>query len=239
VESQAGTNGVWKKEYSLKPMNVREQAYIQKTRSGNVYFAILPLNAVFDPNSGNLVLAMGQDGALVRKSDGTWLGVAVGPYTHRSLEAAGFGGMLVLLQGEIVLAVIAVLIAFSILSVRAHPRRFDWLRLLGSLILWGAVAGIFSPALANGSYVQLIVVTGLLAAGLWSLGWVIADAIRLGRRSLAVAGLALAAGILYLIPYLLWGYGILPEYYTAALVGTILAAAIALLAPVKKKEQVA
>jgi hypothetical protein len=57
----------------------------------------------------------------------------------------------------------------------------------------------------------------------------------MGRRSLVLAGLALAAGIVYLIPYFLWGYRILPEYYQAALAGTILAAAITLLTPLKKK----
>jgi hypothetical protein len=237
VESQAGTNGVWKKEYNLKPLNVREQAYIQKTRSGNIYFANLPLNTVFDPNSGNLVLAMGQDGVLVRKPDGSWLAVAVGPYTPLSLEAAGFGGMLVLLQGEIVLAGIIASIVFSALSIRIRRRRFDWLRLLVGLILWGTVAGIFKPVLMNGPYAQLFVISGLLASGLWALSWAIANAIRLGRRSLTLAGLGLAAGVVYLAPYFLWGYGLIPEYDTAALAGVILAAVITLLAAVKKKDR--
>jgi hypothetical protein len=235
IQSQSQPGGSWKVEYSLKPPNEREKDYIQKTIGGSILFSPEPSGLIFDPVSGNLVLAMGFDGALVRKPDGSWLAVPVGPYAPRSLEAAGFGGMMVLLQGEIVLAGIAMLIVFSTLSVRVRGRRFDWLRLLGSLLLWGIVAGILTPALMNGPYGQLFVGAGLLASGLWSFGWAIADAIRMGRRSLVLAGLALAAGIVYLIPYFLWGYRILPEYYQAALAGTILAGAITLLTPLKKK----
>jgi hypothetical protein len=239
IQSQSEPGGPWKLEYSLKPPNEREKDYIQKTVGGSILFSPEPSGLIFDPTSGNLVLAMGFDGVLVRKPDGSWLEVSVGPYVAHSLETDGLGGILVLLDGELFTAGIVTLIVFSVLGMRVRRRKLDWLGLAGSLILGAGAVAICAPGLDSpDSEIQIVFVGGLLLAGLWALAWAIVAAIRTGWRSLVLIGLALVAGIIFLIPYFLWGYRILPEYYQAALAGTILAATVTLLAPLKKKESV-
>jgi hypothetical protein len=225
VERSQDGGSTWMKETSLQTLNQREKAYVEKTRSGPLVFSSRPLAAQFDPGSGNLVLAMGYDGVLVRKSDGTWTQEAVGGYVPRTLERDGLGGVLVLVFGEIVLAGITLLLVFSTLSIRVRARKFDWIRLILSILLWIGAALVFPPALTNGSYGGLFVAFVLLAAGVWALGWAIADGFRLKSLALRPAGWAVVAGAVFLLPYLGWGAGWLAEYYTAAVAGLILAAA--------------
>jgi hypothetical protein len=171
VESQSLPSGIWKKEYSITPPSFREQAYLQKTRTGNIYFEKQPSSAVFDPKSRNLVLAMGQDGVLVRQVNGGWQAVAVGPYEPHSLESAGLGGVLVLLEGELLLAGIAALTVFSILSICGRRRKLDWLRLVFSLIFLVGAAGCAQALDSGNSEYQFVFIAGLFVAGLWATGW--------------------------------------------------------------------
>ncbi len=230
IERSEDSGSTWKSEYPLRPFNQRELAYIEKTRSGSLVFPARPLAAQIDPGSGNLVLAMGYEGALVRKTDGAWTAVAIGGYRPRSLETDGLSGILTLLIGEILLAGITALLVFSVLCVRARPRKFDWIRLVLGILAWAGLGFLFPPALTNGAYVAGIVITGLLIAGVWALAWAIVDAIRLRQRALRPAGWALLTGILFFLPYLVWGIGLLPEYYTAAGLAFGLALVLAFLA---------
>ena len=77
IERSGDGGQSWAKEIDLNGDNARV-SYQQKT--GQLYYAqpMGPISAVIDQPTGNVVAAMGYEGALVRTPEGVWRWVAVG-----------------------------------------------------------------------------------------------------------------------------------------------------------------
>ncbi len=183
-----------------------------------------PLDALEDPTTGNVILAMGREGVLVGSTDGQWHRVAVGRYRYVPLDTVS--QIAFLLQGEIWLAASVALLAFAAWSSRL---RSPWA--LGLIVLvglaWCGVAVVTRPATASGYlsvfafFPALILVLAALPLAVWQ-GW---RGFRASpARPLAAVPVALAGGLLYLAPFALWGYGIIARYGQALGVAVLLVA---------------
>ena len=86
-------------------------------------------DALYDEASGNLVVAMGQDGILARTPDGTWHWITVGPYYRETFDH--LGPILLLLSVEIAIGLaIAVLLSYSGLILKTSRRRWIFITIL-------------------------------------------------------------------------------------------------------------
>ena len=199
-----------------------EEAYVRKTRQGNLDFRIPPLAALVDPASGNLVLAMGLEGAMVVRLDGSWEWAAVGENRHGALKAAGPAGYLTLLAGELILALLAGLIWLG--SSGLARTRKSW-RVV-SVLAWLALAGTafaLHPEIANQAYTGIVPALGLIVTGVLALALLIGAAVNLKLTALRRLPLALLAAVLVALPYLLWALGVLPNYwYSLALAAAVM-----------------
>jgi len=222
VERSTDGGQTWTEEVHIVPLSEAEKAYLRKQLPGNILFEPLPLDAVIDPASGNLVLAMGHQGVYIRKPDGQWLWVAVGEYQHNPLAQAGLRAYSDLLGDVAWLALAAGLLTWSTLLLRFVPRRW-WRILLLALgwVAWGVTVLVFPPALTEGSYVYSISSMGIVASIILAILTVLLISLpvpRLTRATLLRIGLlGLAAGILFILPYGFWVAGIVPAYSLATL----------------------
>ena len=191
-----------------------EEAYVRKTRQGNLDYRDPPLAALVDPASGNLVLAMGLEGVLVVRLDGSWEWAAVGENRHGALKAVGPSGYLTLLAGELILALLAGLI-WQGSSGLARTRK-SW-RVV-SVLAWLALAGTaftLHPEFANQAYTGIVPALGLIVTGVLALAMLIGAAVNLKLKALRRLPIALLAAVLVALPYLLWALGVLPNYWLA------------------------
>lgn len=222
VERSMDDAQTWQAVAGLAPVGEVEEAYIRKMRGSNLMFDVPPLDALLDPASGNLVLAMGQQGVLVVRPDGTSQWASVAFYRRESLRGAGAQGYFTLLTGELVLAGLAGLICTGTLALARRRRAWLVVSVLAWLTLF--VTGLaLHPSVANASYVGIIPVAGLLVTGIWALVFTVGAAAALKSGLLARLPVALLGALLLFLPYVLWGMGVLPSYWMAQALAGILA----------------
>jgi hypothetical protein len=132
----------------------------------------------------------------------------------------------VLHQGEIWLAASVALLVFAAWASRLRsPWALGLVVLLG--LAWCGVAVVFRPATLSGYmsvfafFPALILALAALPLAVWQ-GW---RGFRASpTRPLGAAGVALTIGALYLVPFVLWGYGIIARYDQALGVAMLLVA---------------
>lgn len=120
VELSTDGGAKWIKEYLNSQISEAEWQYIRMTGSGSSMLENGIFNAVLDPSTGNLVLAMGHEGILVRAPSGAYIWVDVGQYRHRSLARAGAEGFIALLILPFLFSLLA-----SFLAMRAWALKRD------------------------------------------------------------------------------------------------------------------
>jgi hypothetical protein len=191
-----------------------------------------PLDALFDQESGNLIVAMGHEGLLVRTPNGAWHWIGLGPYVREDMRRVD--QVWALLWGESVLALeLAALVTGTLALLLRRPR--VWGIVLG-VIAWAVwiAAVILSPAMNASTYIEFPATIALIGAGLIALGWAIGSLVMTGRKAPGrlraaappLALTALAGAVLFLLPYVLWVVGSVPRYSTAVVFGLLLAAAV-------------
>ena len=214
VERSVDGGSTWSTEFSSSAMNEQEEVYMRMTRSGNLSFNQGPYAAVIDPVSGNLVLAMGLDGALVRDASGKYTWAAVGPYQHDSLKQAGVTGVILLIQNQIWLALLAALGWLFTRAARLLNKARVWV-ILGWVGL-GFTSFLAAPQVASDGYLGIASIIALFFMTAATLVALLVAAIRLKGTVLGLFGRALpqmvALGLACLLPYVLWGVGVLPGY---------------------------
>ncbi len=120
----------WQEEITFGNTEAR-YAYYERFRPEAYLSSPGPFDAFYHEPSGNLVIAMGQDGVLTRTPDGTWHWVAVGPYYREEFNQ--LGSILRLLTGEILLGLlVGVSIASGMVALR-NPRSF-WVAVISILV---------------------------------------------------------------------------------------------------------
>jgi hypothetical protein len=221
--SQDG-GGTWHSIFTFAPLTEPDQTYVKLTLPGNLAFGDPPYAAMFDSTSGNLVVAMGLDGVLVRRASGDWTWVSVGPYRHDSLSQDGIAGLLALLFYQIFLAILVGLgwIFTRSASLMNAPRVWTILGWIGLAALSLLVVPDFvtSTYLATGTWIALAFMS---IASLIAL--LVAIFNLKGRFFRMLPGGLLQAALLAaacLLPYALWGMHILPVYTYAFIASTIL-----------------
>ncbi len=227
IERSDDGGGSWQLAYRSPAFHDSERAYYEKTSSADDSYADIPIDAIYDAPTGNVIFSMGHQGVLVRTASGAWQWAAVGPYQRRALEQGGLQAYFILLQGELALAAGAALLMFSSLAL---PRLKKKWYLVGKLIIgwlvFGFAAVVIPPAITNGTYINLLSYFALLAAVIWAFLSAMIDAILLFRTTRPALGrtalFALWAAPAYFLPYLLWSANVLPYYYLAVLLAAIL-----------------
>jgi hypothetical protein len=220
----------WETVFTPQPLSEAEDAYLRKTMPTNIYYQPGPLDGVIDPQSGNLVAAMGLEGVLIVPPSGAPEWAAVSTYRHASLKSVGWVGYATLLYNEFGLAIAGALAWLATASLRL--RRATWqvvLTVLGLIILAGAGFAL-TPDLANASYTAMFSMLALLLALLWNLGLVITAGLRQRKRPMRpfVRRLLFVplAVVLLLLPYVAWALGLLPFYWIAQLAAAALLVAL-------------
>lgn len=200
----------WAAVPGIHHMSQPEIAWLEQTRS--VYYRPGPQGVVSDPKSGNLVFAMGLEGALVRTGEGEWIPVSVGDYELVNLTPDRIPG---LLKYEILLAVVYALLLLITGGTFSSSSLFQkiWLSLV-----WGAwmiLLLIFQPALTTGYDLMLINVGVIFLAAsaiiLLTL-YLIRTWESFKSRWIQSAGITLIGLIVFLTPYVMWALNLIPDY---------------------------
>lgn len=229
IELTEDAGATWR---TVRPAQATSEAILAATRRQVSSWAEVrptPMSAVIDGSTGNAIFAMGHAGVLVHGADGAWLEVAVGGY--RPIAVAGAFDLLRLLVGEMLLALGFALGGFVTLATRAFDKRKAlWIAAL--VVAWAVfalVAFAFPPALALG-YGESLSYLALAALGvILVIMAAIAIAVLLRRERPALGRtvlVCLGAGLLFLLPYVLWAVDALPRYLAASIFGSLLGAAV-------------
>lgn len=228
IERSQDGGATWSVDLQLAPISEPQRAYVQKVNDQNAEYGQGPFSAVEDPNTGNIVFAMGHEGVLLREPSGEYRWVGIEEYNSTVLQAMPPGGQFTLLGGELFLTVAAMMMAFSTLAVALHRRWWRILKVIIGWLIWSFSLFVMPPAISSGPYTQALYVLAILGALVWGLLCVIDDLIGFARAHrwppknaylyAAVVGLA------YFAPLLLWSFELLPHYQSAVLISFILAA---------------
>ncbi len=217
VERSADGGKTWITEYTSSATSEQEEAYVKMTLAGNLSFRQGPYAALVDPATGNLVLAMGLDGILVRSIDGKYTWAAVGPYQHDSLKQAGVMGIAALLQNLIWVALLVALGWLFTRAVRQLGRGKVWV-ILGWIGL-GVTSFVAAPQVASDSYMGIASIIALFFMSAATVIALLVASVRLQGEFFPVLRRALPQmvilGLACLLPYVLWGAGVLPSYVVA------------------------
>jgi hypothetical protein len=128
ISSSEDSGKTWKRVVDLAGREARDAYYVHSRP--NSWSISGPSDALIHDSTGNLVVAMGQDGVLVRTSDAQWRWVSVGPYRHEELNR--IDQIWTLIYGEFWLSVLFALLLVSMLVLGWRCDRFAcspfWLR---------------------------------------------------------------------------------------------------------------
>jgi hypothetical protein len=224
---ESSSDGIqWQVAYQLAPMTEADNAYYQKVLTGSSIMRETPLGGIVDAQHGSVIFAMGHEGVLVRRSSGDWTWVGVGSY--RKIEVPPLSFMATVLEGEIVLAVALI---FLILSFGAFIRRRHWIwtaLIWTGWVGWGLLPMIFPPALST-LYMASFTILGVYVIAVLAFLMSVIGGTMLVRDSTPtfwkLLGVALVGGLLYFLPYGLWAFNLLPQYYVAESLAFVLGCA--------------
>src|SRR5690606_31701861 len=226
IERSADGGETWVREVDLRGSEARSAFQAQAGNSSTIAIPG-PLDLIVDAETGNVVAAMGHDGVLTRTPDGEWHRVAVGPYEPAEIDTAG--KVLFLLRGEAMLAGALVLLGMATFAVLIERR--NWLAFLppaGGWLAWLAALAM-QPALALSprNYGTVLIYGAIALSAVLSALSLAITGVRAYRqhggwgRALVAA---LIAGLLFLLPYVLWALGGVPRYLLATSFAMLLAA---------------
>jgi hypothetical protein len=218
----------WQEELRLRKEPEAMQAYYHKRYDGPFEICAIPFDAAFDPVSGNLILAMGHSGVLVRQANGSFAYAGVGIYFH---EEPGIRQVFMMLfPGEVLLA--AVLGGLVVVFLWLRGRRFSFRHVLGGIAGLGWLFGMLLPPALTQIYGYALVMLALTAAGILLLPLVIDISIRTSLQSKRLLFqylmILLVSFVLFLLPFLAWGINLIPNYRLAQVFALALVAGWAL-----------
>jgi hypothetical protein len=176
-------------------------------------------------HGGNVVVAMGREGVLVRPASGAWQWVSVGPYAVTELNRVD--RVVALLSDELRLALVFGLLMFITIIRDRRGAKWSGLFLALAWIASVALCFILKPGYQSwrptlmGVISPTTYITGAIALLMAAVQ--VRRAWRDRRRAIGVAALfALAAAIGFALPFILWTQGVMPFYSTATFVALAL-----------------
>lgn len=237
IERSEDGGATWQQVY-VRASSPADETYYERMYP-NYTFHPGPLDAIADPQTGNIIFTMGAEGMLVRTPDDTWTWVEVG--LARRAEVRRGEGLWLILQGELLLAAGFGLLAIMTLLARWRRglARKSFLALYW--LLWGANVALM-PELRTGygaTFDMMLMSAGCIYL-LIHIGIELAMTIpkqatirEVGR--VALTGLAGAA--VFLMPYILWVLAIVPWYGLAATLAVALGVGIIISMGRKTKQE--
>jgi len=232
IERSVDRGQIWSLDYDLSELNkdIRNVYHYGqfKQTSGDISIFLGPLDAKFDQNTGNLVVAMGWDGILVRTPDSKWHWVTVGPYHIENLNQPQAIFPL-LASNEIWLAFL--LIPLSIATLLYSIQRVT-LGLIGAIALGWAfwfVSVIWPPMIRPSTSIWGIGFFGIILfplTGLYAIPFALyaLKHIRGNQATLILVFISIITPFLFLLPFVLWTQGTIGNYRMATLFAIALAA---------------
>jgi hypothetical protein len=265
IERSTDGGASWTTAVALTGQDAR-MAYYAATRNGTTSGAG-PYDALVDPATGHVIVAMGHEGTLVRTAPGEWEWIAVGPYRYEPLRTPG--QILTLLQGELGLAISAGFVTVALAGwrgltagaqtrpdpdasgenpgARKHRGWLVWtLRILSVVSALGVVVAalIVRPATISG-YATIISFATVIAALAITLVLAAVMTVVMARESgpgkrrwlLGRLGWLVLPPALCLLPYVAWATGRLSTYTPAAWIAVTIATVIWIAAAVTGEAQ--
>jgi peptidoglycan/LPS O-acetylase OafA/YrhL len=220
IERSSDGGQTWQPDFNLGG----EEARI-RVLDDTFYWPLGPFDAVVQRSSGNVVVAMGREGVLVRTATGVWQWASVGPYAVTELNRVD--RVVALLSDEIRLALVFGLLTFVTIIRDRREARWSGLFLALAWIMSVALCFILKPGYQ--SWRPYLI--GVISPTTYIIGAVmllmaaqqVRRAWRDRRRAMAVAALiGLAAVIGFALPFILWTQGVMPFYRTATLLALVL-----------------
>lgn len=211
----------WQVEIELESNQAR-MAYYRKKRASVSTKTTYPADAIWDPESRHVIAAMGHEGVLVRTPQEGWRWIAVGSY--RLEPPTHLDQIATLLLSELWLGLLLIALMFNTWCARGTSRWLIPVLIIG-WVLW-LLTALWKPALKSGYdgfiTVFLDIGTGLLVAPLS-----IFHIVQLFRGKRIIQWwnvvLMIAAGLLFIIPYVGWALDLLPRYNIAIIVALAIA----------------
>lgn len=229
IEVSTDSGSTWQLARELSTISEARQLYYLKSRQGYTQYEPGPLAAIADPQTGNMLFAMSHQGVLVHTASGKWVWSQVGNY--RPLEPfPTLDAVSLVLGGTFFLAAALALLVFCSQALRWAG---GTLRIVILSLAWAGgvvVIVLFPPAQATG-YNSAISGLGTAAVLLLAAPLAIEQALRLLRRApaalLQLVGFGLLAGLLFILPYILWLYSTLPSLWWATIFGLVISVVVA------------
>jgi hypothetical protein len=212
----------WQTDLHLEPEPEVMQNYY-RLRDGRAVLYSTPIDAVFEPHTGNFILAMGHRGVLVRQADGSYSFAGVGIHIGEkySLNKA----FAILLRGEGLQA--AILGGLIVLILWLRGRRFSIRHVIVGFVGLGLLYPMlfYPPALQGYDVLDWLFTVIQRALGIILLPLIIevlTDANGYADRYLLIFGVTI---VLFLLPFLAWGVNVIPNYRLAQLFAVAFVAA--------------
>lgn len=228
IERSTDGGATWQREITVAWSEAQLNYYHRVMGLPRPYlYRPAPLGAfdlVLHEPSGHVLAAMGREGVLVREVTGEWRWAAVGTYTRRA--ATMIGEFSLQLRDDLWMGLLAACLVF--VTLVGYPRRWRaraliwiplWTAFVATVLVYPStvaypieywmVSG--EALLVLGPYLRLIM--WLVFPVAFFAGWA---ARRDGPTLIAVMGLAAVTGLLFCLPYVLWGLSAIPSYQTAA-----------------------
>ncbi|MBZ0284694.1 MAG: hypothetical protein K8L97_28410 [Anaerolineae bacterium] len=226
IEQSLDDGNSWTTVYDLieNRQEVREEYHQFKSASDyspSVIIAPTPLSALFDPDSGNMLFAMGWNGILLKTSAGEWKWVAVGSY--RLDDIYRFDQVPSILFFQLILAAILILLVLVTFATYIQENRWNVQEYLVSICwiawMWPLVATMSIFDFYQNTFLIIVVLITISCGLLMTFVLTIASipVFWRYRKELKIALLiGLIAAFLYLFPLIIWTQGTIPRYSTAA-----------------------
>ncbi len=226
----------WQTEHVAATMPEAQAVYLQRNWTDYGYpgyyiprFDYGPMDAIMDPSTGNLILATGFQGVMVRTPDGEWHTIGVGPYQPIDLRQPD--RVVSLLAGEGLLALVVFALAAATTAPGVLSRKVKVLLVLGWLALIGTLS--VRVIFLQGNYTtmgeQLSLYGTLIAGGIAALVAAIRliAAFRLSPTAAGITiGLSALTALLFLVPFIVWTQNGIPRYNAALLFAGMIVAAM-------------
>jgi hypothetical protein len=200
----------WSITFQSVILSQAEITYINQT--GVFPYSPGPFSAVYDPETGNVIFAMGDAGILIHQSDGAWIEVPIDNYNRPVLTNSKIPNLISL---EIALAISFLLICslapYLLFKAKIWQRVLLLLFFMGFLFLpiW------MKPALVQVGYGKVIaffIPVFLICTFIFALLTVFFDR----KNMLSYLPLPVLIGfigsLVFITPFFLWGLNIIPSY---------------------------
>ncbi len=221
IEVSTDNGQSWQVAYSNKPYSEAQSALYEKQIGG---FSNMtkpgPLASVEDPQTGNIVFAMGVEGVLVHAGD-TWQWAEVG--NNRRIPVEGFENLFTLLNQRLILAVGAGLLV--IMTASAYLKRGRGWKFLFVLawLVWAFGLLMTLPDMDKG-YLSTVTTMSVFFGALFLLIMGLEAIFRIIRTAseaiMPIAITAFTATLLFVVPFVLWAFNIIP-YYLVAMISSL------------------